>query len=56
MGAVPYRDIADVNMPLTYGIHAAVVSIGGMSDLAWRAFDVDGNMTAHRKKALNAKQ
>jgi hypothetical protein len=40
MGAVPYRDIADVNMPLTYGIHAAVVSIGGMSDLAWRAFDL----------------
>jgi hypothetical protein len=40
MGAVPYRDIADVNMPLTYGIHAAIVTIGGMSDLAWRAFDV----------------
>jgi hypothetical protein len=40
MGAVPYRDIADVNMPLTYVIHAAVVTIGGMSDVAWRAFDV----------------
>jgi hypothetical protein len=40
MGAVPYRDIADVNMPLTYGIHAAIVTMGGMSDVAWRAFDV----------------
>ena len=40
MGAVPYRDIVDINMPLTYGIHAAVVAIGGMSDTAWRAFDL----------------
>ena len=40
MGAVPYRDIADVNMPFTYGIHAAIVTMGGMSDLAWRTFDV----------------
>ena len=40
MGAVPYRDIADINMPLTYDIHAAVVAIGGMSDGAWRAFDL----------------
>ena len=40
MGAVPYRDIIDVNMPLTYAIHAAVVAIGGMSDIAWRAFDL----------------
>jgi len=34
MGLVPYRDLADVNMPLVYGIHAAIVSIGGMSDAA----------------------
>src|SRR5215510_16592410 len=40
MGAVPYRDIIDVNMPLTYDIHAAVVAIGGMSDVAWRVFDL----------------
>jgi hypothetical protein len=40
MGAVPYRDIADVNMPLTYAIHAAVVAVGGMSDLAWRVLDL----------------
>jgi len=42
MGAVPYRDIVDINMPLTYDIHAAVVAIGGMSDLAWRIFDLTG--------------
>lgn len=40
MGAVPYRDIFDMNMPLTYDIHAAVVAIGGMSDIAWRIFDL----------------
>ena len=40
MGAVPYRDIIDVNMPLTYAIHAAVVATGGMGDIAWRAFDL----------------
>jgi hypothetical protein len=31
MGAVPYRDIFDINMPLIYYIHAAVVAIGGMT-------------------------
>jgi hypothetical protein len=40
MGLVPYRGLADINMPLVYGIHAAVVWIGGMSDAAWRAFDL----------------
>jgi hypothetical protein len=40
MGAVPYRDIVDMNMPLVYDIHAAVVAIGGMGDHAWRAFDL----------------
>ncbi len=40
MGAVPYRDIADVNMPLVYGIDAAVVALGGMGDAPWRAFDL----------------
>ena len=40
MGAVPYRDIIDVNMPLIYDIHAAIVALGGMSDGAWRAFDL----------------
>jgi len=40
MGAVPYRDIFDVNMPLIFAIHPAVVEIGGMGDLAWRVFDL----------------
>jgi hypothetical protein len=40
MGAVPYRDIIDVNMPLTYDIHAAVVALFGMSDAGWRIFDL----------------
>jgi hypothetical protein len=40
MGAVPYRDIVDINMPLTYDIHAAIVALGAMSDVGWRAFDL----------------
>jgi hypothetical protein len=40
IGLVPYRDLADINMPLLYGIHAAIVWIGGLSDGAWRAFDL----------------
>ncbi len=40
MGAVPYRDIFDVNMPVIYGIHAAIVRFGGMSDGPWRVFDL----------------
>src|SRR5262249_31800941 len=40
MGLVPYRDLADINMPLVYGTHAAIVTIGGTSDAAWRAFDL----------------
>ena len=40
MGAIPYRDIVDINMPLIYFVHAAIVEVGGMSDVAWRAFDL----------------
>ena len=40
MGAVPYRDIVDVNMPLIYLIHAAIVTIGGVGDVVWRVFDL----------------
>src|SRR5262249_48779454 len=40
MGAIPYRDIYDVNMPLIYFVHAGIVAIGGMSEVAWRAFDL----------------
>jgi hypothetical protein len=32
MGAVSYRDIIDINMPLIYFIHTAVVALGGMSN------------------------
>ena len=40
MGALPYRDIIDINMPLTYLIHAAIVATSGISDVAWRVFDL----------------
>ena len=40
MGAVPYRDIVDINMPLIYLIHAAIVTIGGVGDVMWRVFDL----------------
>ena len=40
MGAIQYRDIFDINMPLIYFVHAAVIAIGGMGDGAWRAFDL----------------
>jgi hypothetical protein len=40
MGFVPYRGLADINMPLIYGIHAAIVELVGMGDAAWRAFDL----------------
>jgi len=40
MGAVPYRDVFDINMPLIYFIHSAVIAIAGMGDVAWRAFDL----------------
>jgi hypothetical protein len=39
-GSAPYRDIVDINMPLIYFIHLGVVALGGMSDVAWRAFDL----------------
>ena len=32
MGAIQYRDIFDINMPLIYFVHAAVIAIGGMGD------------------------
>jgi hypothetical protein len=40
MGAVPYGDIVDIQMPLMYLIHAAIVATIGMSDVAWRVFDL----------------
>jgi hypothetical protein len=40
LGEIPYRDIFDINMPLVYGLHAALVLAGGTGDLAWRIFDL----------------
>ena len=39
-GDVPYRDIFDMNMPGTYFIHIAVLTLLGKGDLAWRVFDI----------------
>ena len=39
-GAVPYRDIFDMNMPGTYLIHMGVLKIFGEGDPAWRLFDI----------------
>jgi hypothetical protein len=39
-GAVPYRDVFDMNQPGVYALHLAVVEILGPGDLAWRIFDL----------------
>jgi hypothetical protein len=39
-GAVPYRDIFDMNLPGTYLIHLAALRAFGAGDAAWRAFDL----------------
>src|SRR6516225_7321270 len=39
-GAVPYRDIFDVNFPGTYLVHMLVLSIPGDIDVLWRVFDL----------------
>ena len=39
-GAVPYRDIFDMNMPGTYLLHMLCISVFGRSDLAFRMFDL----------------
>jgi hypothetical protein len=39
-GAVPYRDLFDMNQPGTYLLHLAVLRTLGGSDLAWRVFDL----------------
>lgn len=38
-GAVPYRDIFDMNLPGVYLIHLAVLKAFGPSDAGWRLFD-----------------
>jgi hypothetical protein len=39
-GAVPYRDLFDMNQPGTYLVHLAVLRTLGGSDLAWRLVDL----------------
>ncbi len=39
-GAVPYRDLFDMNMPGVYVLHILVLKIFGPSDLGWRLFDL----------------
>jgi len=39
-GAVPYRDVFDMNTPGAYLVHLAVIKTLGGGDLAWRAVDL----------------
>ncbi|MBI2203072.1 MAG: hypothetical protein HYU41_04345 [Candidatus Rokubacteria bacterium] len=39
-GAVPYRDLFDMNQPGVYLVHLVVLRVLGGSDLAWRVFDL----------------
>ena len=39
-GAVPYRDVFDMNFPGVYVLHLLVVTVLGTGDLAWRLFDL----------------
>jgi hypothetical protein len=39
-GAVPYRDVFDMNQPGVYLLHRAVIAVFGTTDFAWRGFDL----------------
>jgi hypothetical protein len=39
-GAVPYRDVFDMNFPGVYLVHLFVVRVLGLGDLGWRMFDL----------------
>src|SRR5881296_1469933 len=39
-GAVPYRDIFDMNFPGVYALHLAALGLFGAGDAGWRAFDL----------------
>jgi hypothetical protein len=39
-GAVPYRDVFDMNQPGAYLLHLAVLQTLGAGDVAWRVFDL----------------
>ena len=38
-GAVPYRDMFDMNLPRAYILHLAALRVFGASDAGWRLFD-----------------
>jgi hypothetical protein len=40
LGEVPYRDLFDMNFPLIFILHAAVIAIGGTGDWAFRLYDL----------------
>jgi hypothetical protein len=40
LGSLPYRDVADMNFPLIYWIHDALVGIAGPGDFPFRIFDL----------------
>src|SRR5262245_53204559 len=39
-GAVPYRDVFDMNFPGVYLVHMALLRTLGAGDVAWRIFDL----------------
>jgi len=39
-GAVPYRDIFDMNFPGTFLLHLSIIKVLGTGDFAWRLFDL----------------
>ncbi len=39
-GAVPYRDVFDMNVPGVYLLHLGVITLLGEGDRAWRLFDL----------------
>ena len=39
-GAVPYRDLFDMNQPGVYLVHLALLKTLGAGDVAWRVFDL----------------
>ena len=39
-GAVPYRDVFDMNVPGVYLLHLGVITLFGEGDRAWRLFDL----------------
>jgi hypothetical protein len=39
-GDVPYRDLFEINAPGAYLIHLLAWRLGGLSDVAWRLFDL----------------